>query len=75
MSRVSGETITYQETSLEELRQFNEEGAKMMEWFDKEGYKADIPALRRIYPALHTFDAYLTEINWTPSAVPQGSWG
>jgi uncharacterized protein YbjT (DUF2867 family) len=72
MSRVSGETITFREMSSDELRQFGEDGVKMMEWFENEGYKADIPALRRLYPTLHTFEAFLREINWTPAAVPQG---
>lgn len=75
MSRVSGETITYQEMPLEQMRQFNEEGAKMMEWFNEHGYKADIRALRRLYPPLRTFEVFLRETNWTPSAVPQGNWG
>lgn len=75
MSRVSGETITFREMSPDELHQFGEDGVKMMEWFDKEGYKTDIPALRRLYPPLHTFEVFLREINWTPSAVPQGNWG
>lgn|SRR5690606_9093354 len=75
MSRVSGETIVYQEMPLEQMRQMNEEYAKMMEWFNQHGYQADIPALRRIYPPLRTFESFLRELNWTPALVPQGDWG
>lgn len=31
----------------------------MMEWFDRAGYQADIPALRTLHPALKSFEDYL----------------
>jgi hypothetical protein len=31
----------------------------MLAWFNESGYKADIPALRKLYPGLHTFESWL----------------
>jgi uncharacterized protein YbjT (DUF2867 family) len=35
----------------------------MMEWFDRAGYQADIPALRTLHPGLKTFADYLHTTN------------
>lgn len=33
---------------------------RMFEWFAEEGYEADIPALRRVHPALMSFEDFLS---------------
>jgi uncharacterized protein YbjT (DUF2867 family) len=33
---------------------------RMFEWFAEEGYQADIPALRRLHPALMSFEDFLS---------------
>ncbi len=51
----------------------------MREFFNGKGYEADIPALRKVYPGLHTFEAWLRETGWEgmpvlPMPAP-GAWG
>jgi len=51
----------------------------MRDFFNGEAYSADIPALRRLLPGLHTFEAWLRETGWErlpvlPLPAP-GSWG
>ncbi len=46
----AGRKIGFQQVPLEQVRQQSEDSAKMFEWFDRVGYGADIPALRREYP-------------------------
>ena len=36
-----------------------DEIARMYQWFDVEGYEANIPSLREEYPDLTTFEQYL----------------
>ncbi|HET7717330.1 MAG TPA: NmrA/HSCARG family protein [Bauldia sp.] len=60
LSRAMGRPVSYLEVPLEVLRQQNPEAAIMFEWFDRVGYHADIPGLRREFP----------EVGWTDF----GSW-
>jgi uncharacterized protein YbjT (DUF2867 family) len=51
---------------------------KMITWFDEEGYQADIPHLRSIYPPLQNLETWLRRNDWE-NAEPmpldaQGSW-
>lgn len=50
LSEASGRPIRYQEVPLDVVRQQNPEAAIMFEWFDRVGYHADIPAIRREFP-------------------------
>ncbi|MET9535603.1 NmrA/HSCARG family protein [Streptomyces sp. NPDC006649] len=63
-ARVSGVPTRFQELPIEEIRKFSEEAAVMFDWFNKEGYKADLPALRVIHPDLITLENWV-ERNWT----------
>jgi hypothetical protein len=50
----------------------------MFEFFNGQGYNADIAALRRIYPDLLTFEEYLRKNGWEnakPMAMPEGGQG
>jgi uncharacterized protein YbjT (DUF2867 family) len=58
-TRVTGEPVRFVEVPLEQIRKVSAENAGMLAWFNQSGYKADIPALRRLYPALHTFESWL----------------
>ncbi len=48
------------------------EQRRMREWFNDAGYQADIPALREIYPRLHTFEEWLRESGWEHAAASEG---
>ena len=39
--------ITFTQTSIDQVRQYSEDTALMLEWFDSVGYDADIPGLER----------------------------
>jgi uncharacterized protein YbjT (DUF2867 family) len=49
LSEVTGRTITFEPVPLEQVRQFSEDFALMLEWFDAVGYNADIPAQEARY--------------------------
>lgn len=67
LSKVSGRTITYQEIPLDAVRASNEDFARMLEWFDKVGYSADIAGLRQRYPEVgwHTFEQWAKAQDWS----------
>jgi uncharacterized protein YbjT (DUF2867 family) len=45
---------------------FSHEIALMFEWFQTDGYRADIPVLRKRHPGLRTFSDWLAAIRWQP---------
>lgn len=51
----------------------------MFNFFNGEGYSADIPALRKLHPGLLTFEGYLRRNGWEnaqPIPIPEkSSWG
>lgn len=51
----------------------------MQAFFDGKACAADIPAPRKIYPGLHTFDGWLRETGWEHLPVlplpAAGAWG
>ncbi|MFQ5795163.1 MAG: NmrA/HSCARG family protein [Candidatus Bipolaricaulia bacterium] len=63
-SRVIDRPVQFVEMSIERLRGFNEEYAVMFEWFNDEGYQADLPALRALHPQLTTFETWLSKDGW-----------
>ncbi len=60
-----GRKVEYAQVSWEEFREaYGEDLAVMYEWFDEEGYEADIDSLREEYPKLTTFKRYLRNHGW-----------
>jgi uncharacterized protein YbjT (DUF2867 family) len=55
ISAASGKPIKYVQVPLEELRKQNEDFARMFEFFEERGYRADVEGLRKRYP----------EVGWT----------
>jgi uncharacterized protein YbjT (DUF2867 family) len=58
----------------------SEEMQAMFKFFNGEGYDADIPALRKIYPGLQTLEQFLRRNGWEnaqPVPIPEKSstWG
>ena len=60
LSRLTRHTVEYVQVPVETVRAQSEDLALMFEWFDRVGYSADIPALRRAYPDVgwHSFEAW-----------------
>ena len=44
ISQAAGRTVTHFQVPIEEVREFSEDFALMLEWFDRVGYEADIAA-------------------------------
>ena len=61
LGRVLERDIVYQQTPIEQIRAFSEDYALMVEWFNAKGYEADISALRKLHPALLTFEKWAKE--------------
>jgi uncharacterized protein YbjT (DUF2867 family) len=58
----------------------SEEMVAMLKFFNGEGYTADIPALRKVYPGLLTLEQYLRRNGWenaeqVPLPTTQEQWG
>jgi len=66
-SRVMGKPVKFRRLPLPLVRLLlGKEFYLMFRWFNEEGYKADIPGLRRRYPEvhLHTLEEWLREEGW-----------
>jgi uncharacterized protein YbjT (DUF2867 family) len=62
-TRVVGRPIRYAPELAQRWGE-GDDGAKLNRWFDEKGFKADIPALRAIYPALMDFETFLRKTGW-----------
>ena len=64
-SRVIGRPVEYVQVGWDQFRDAaGEEYALMYRWFAREGYEADIEAVRTIYPPLTTLEQYLRAHDW-----------
>ncbi|MFC8275560.1 NmrA/HSCARG family protein [Streptomyces sp. NPDC057271] len=61
---VSGIPTRFQQLPIEPLRASREDLANMFDWFERDGYRADLPALRGRRPDLVSLESWLAE-NWT----------
>lgn len=55
------ERVEYERIPYATVRQQSNDMALMYEWFEHNGYRADIDDLRNLYPNLHTFAAWAGE--------------
>ncbi|MHC4249304.1 MAG: NmrA/HSCARG family protein [Planctomycetota bacterium] len=67
LSRLSGRTIEYNRTPIDELAKSHPDMAKMFGWFERMGYSVEIERLHREYPEVewHTFDKWASAQDWT----------
>jgi uncharacterized protein YbjT (DUF2867 family) len=63
-SRVMKRLIVFAEQPMEQVIQTSPENALMMEWFNKEGYQAVLPALRALDPSLLNMETWLRKTGW-----------
>jgi uncharacterized protein YbjT (DUF2867 family) len=72
ISEASGRHIEYTALPIDSVRQWNDDLARMFEWFDRVGYDADIVGLRWLYPEVdwHRFSIWAREQDWSAIAVP-----
>ncbi|MDT3446080.1 MULTISPECIES: NmrA/HSCARG family protein [unclassified Pseudofrankia] len=63
----AGIPARFHQTPLEQLRAFDEEVAKMFDWFDSGAMeRPDLPALRALHPKAMTLAAWLHSTAWRP---------
>ena len=58
-SKVKGKEYVFNELPMDAMRIYNEEFANMFQWFIDKGYEANIPELKKMYPALADFETWL----------------
>ncbi|MFF9043631.1 NmrA/HSCARG family protein [Streptomyces parvulus] len=67
---VAGVPVRYRQLPIEPLRAARPDLANMFDWFERDGYRADLAALRATRPRLVTLQAWLAD-NWTaPAPAP-----
>lgn len=59
-----GTEVNHVQLPLERLRDINPEVAEMFKWYQDEGYRADIEALRRIHPNPLTMREWIDKSDW-----------
>jgi uncharacterized protein YbjT (DUF2867 family) len=70
--QTAGLPARFQQVPIEQLRAFDEELARMFEWFNKRAVEApDFAALRALHPGLMTLQTWLLKTGWKP-ASPTG---
>jgi len=79
-SRVIGRPVQLGQATYDPQQPPDPELIKMIQWFNDDGYRADIPALRKLYPALTTLETWLRKTGWeNAQPMPQGEsaqqWG
>ncbi len=68
----TGIPTRFEQQSLDEVRPFSEDLARMYEWLGQRGYEADIARLRERHPALRTLRSWLEETSWRPGVTREG---
>jgi uncharacterized protein YbjT (DUF2867 family) len=67
LTEALGRTISFAQTPIEQVRQYSNDTALMLEWFERVGYSADIAGLER------EFGRALTKLpDWARSHAPLG---
>jgi len=65
LGEAAGRTIRFAQVPIEEVRKFSEDFAVMLEWFDRVGYSADIPANAKAFGIRPTtLEEWATRQNW-----------
>ncbi len=59
ITRAIGKSLPYVQIPIETIRKVNMHAAIADEWFNDQGYQADIPALRELHPGLMNFSTWL----------------
>ncbi|MHA6758306.1 NmrA/HSCARG family protein [Streptacidiphilus sp. PAMC 29251] len=67
-AEAAGMPARFQELPMAQLRAMSEDMAAMFDWFNREGYRADLAALRERHPDLTTLRSWLRDTGWKASA-------
>lgn len=71
IGEIAGRHIEYTAGSVDAVRAWNEDLARMYEWFDRVGYDADVVGLRSQYPEVgwHSFADWARQQDWSTVGV------
>ena len=78
LTKVIGRPVQLAQPSLPEGAQPTPEQMAMFQFFNGQGYDADVPALRKVYPGLRRFERWLRETGWEnaqPEPMPAAGTG
>lgn len=79
LAKVIGRPVTLTAPEMPAGTAPTKEQIAMFTFFNGQGYDADIPALRKLYSGLHTFEQWLRQTGWTNLPVmempAQSGWG
>jgi len=65
ISRASGKPVSHYQVPIEQVREFSEDFATMLEWFDRVGYASDIPGNASKYGIAPTdFESWAKRAAW-----------
>jgi uncharacterized protein YbjT (DUF2867 family) len=56
--------VEFQQTPVEEIRQYDPDYAAMLDWFNEGGYHVDMEMMRVFNPHVHKFDDWVHETGW-----------
>ena len=68
-AKAIGHPVALGRFSLPGVAQMDQEMDPMMRFFRGQGYRADIPTLRKLYPGLRTLERWLEETGWATKGV------
>lgn len=71
LTKVIGRPVTLATVQMPEGANPTSEQIAMFQFFNAQGYDADIPALRKLYPPLKTFELWLRATGWENAVRPQ----
>jgi uncharacterized protein YbjT (DUF2867 family) len=77
-AKVIGRSVKLESPKMAEGQQPTPEQIAMFQFFNGQGYDADIPALRKMYPPLKTLERNLRENGWEnaqPVPMTENAWG
>ncbi|MBI4537960.1 MAG: NmrA/HSCARG family protein [Gemmatimonadetes bacterium] len=66
IGQATGRIVAFERTPIEEIRKWSDDYATMLEWFDRVGYRVDIPALEaRFGMQLTRFAQWAKSVSWS----------
>lgn len=66
VSKATGQSVNHFQVPIEQVREFSDDFATMLEWFDAVGYEADIDGSAKEYGVEPTrFEAWVTKADWS----------
>ncbi|NLG16635.1 MAG: NmrA/HSCARG family protein [Fibrobacter sp.] len=69
LSRKTGRKVEFQQLDIDKVREFGADFAMLFDWLNIQGFSADIPKVRELYPDIKSFDSWASESGWHKAAA------